>query len=187
MTIFFFHHSKTFSIKTFKQPEDFKKEFFRIFRDKLKTSYVSDIVQTEDTIRFKAPIARFAWNGWNVFNPVSRGSIYLKSYKGSVQVKYQFCFLEFLTIALLMSIPGIVALSSGLQTWGIIILIADWLGFYAISRAISAFRLNSLIAGIVQSVNDPKVLSNDFDRYLKEEWRFIDKVFFERHYKDAVG
>jgi hypothetical protein len=86
-----------------------------------------------------------------------------------------------------MSTPGIVALFSGLLPHGIIILFLTWLLFYAGSRAIAAFRLNSHIAGIVQEVNNPSEVRRDFDRYLKEEWQFIDRVFFNKHYKDAVG
>jgi hypothetical protein len=187
MLDFLIEHSKTFGIKTFQQPKQFKEEFFKLFCEKLNQSYISTIERTEDTIRFKAPVSRFAWNGWNVFNPVSHGLVCLKDVFGDLKIEYRFCFWEFFAIALLMSFPGIIALTSGLANWGIAFLVLDWFGFYAISRVIAAFRLNSLVAGIVQSVNNPSVLHRDFDAYLKEEWRFIDQVFFNENYKDAVG
>ena len=170
-------YQKSIGIDTDKSTEEFKADFFTSFKQELEDSYIFDTEIFKSELRFKAPIARFTWNGWNVFNPVSEGIVKITSRKGIPWIHYKFKYLEFLGISALMSLSSIVAFSVDLVGWGILILLASWLVFFGISRAISTFRLNSYIARKVQKIIDAEFKDYDFDSYLKDEWKFIDFVF----------
>ena len=68
-------YSKSVGIETDMNTKDFGSDFLDIFKKELERSYIQNIELHKNELRFKAPIFRFTWNGWNVFNPVSSGKI----------------------------------------------------------------------------------------------------------------
>jgi len=188
MLDFIFSYKNSLSANTKKSADVFSKDFLYLFEKKLKESYIHNIELTETQINFKAPIARFTWNGWNVFNPISEGSVKITKRSGKPWLHFNFKFTEFFIIAILMTFTSLIAFLVGIVGWGILLFLADWLLFFFVSRTIFTFRINSLIAKTIQTVNDAGSSAYDSDRYLKDEWAFINFVFLRnREENEALG
>ncbi len=181
---FIISYRKVFDIKTFRNPEQFIKEFMELYIGKLNNSYIKNIKKQKTKVKFEAPLGRFTWNAWNLFNPVSKGEIKFTVKQGKPRIHIQYKYTEFFIVALLLTPLIIVAFSLGLAFWGILIFIADWILFYIGSRIISSFRITSYISVTAQEINNIDEPSKEIptpkydpDSYLKEEWSFFEQVF----------
>jgi len=82
-------------------PETFMNELEKFIREK---AYINNVTREERKISFWAPPFRFAWNGWNLFNPVTRACMELKEHSYGFDLKYKFVFMEFFVYAILFSL-----------------------------------------------------------------------------------
>ncbi len=176
--------------------EEFRKQFFASFSEKLVNADVREIRISTDEIEFTAPIGRYTWNGWNIFNPVTSGKLKIVEFEDRPYLTYTTSYLEFLWIAIALSILPLVAFYSGIAIWGVLELILIWGVFYGGSRAVSAMRFATLLAEMTQEIIAPvpeKVEQKeplekpDRNEPINEDLDFFKKVFIERPAVITIG
>ncbi len=181
MLNFLFRHKKNTNIVIYEEHEKFREQFFLKLQKKLINSYVKDIETKKTYIHFDASLARFAWNGWNLFNPVSKGELHINLKKDVPKLSYKLWFNEFFFIACALSLSTITAFVLGLNIYGIAVLAIIWLGFYLGSRIITVVRFNSFIEDTIFELNYPDKKLFDFAEYIQEDIDFVEKVFIKNN------
>lgn len=176
----FLVHKRKINIVTNKKPQLFCNHFFVSLINELENSYISEIEIQENELSFTAPPGRFAWNGWNLFNPISAGKIRINLQEKTPKLVYELEFNEFLFIAIAMSFSSASAFFSGSLMFGFIVLAITWLGFYLGSRQIATGRFYSFIDDTIFKINYPDKERLNYMKYIKEDIDFIKQVFFER-------
>lgn len=186
MLSFLYKYSGVIVLIAHKESMEFRKKFLELFEERLKSSTIHDIQKNDSTLMFKAPIARFIWNGWNIFNPISSGAIRISIEKYLPHLTYQFKYLEFFIISLVMSLASITAFYNNLILAGVLALIIIW-GAYVISMLISIRRFGKYAEKLCNEVNEIKdsPLKEDFELVISEEDReFFEDIFFS---ENSVG
>ena len=184
---FLIQHKKNRKIITHKKNETFRNRFFEVLVNELENSYIKDIETRKTQISFKAPVARFAWNGWNLFNPVTEGTVRITLRGNIPKLTYELRFLEFFVIAAAMSLSSIPAFALGLAWLGLVVLAVTWLGFYLGSRLITASRFSSFIDDTIAKINYPDAERFNFMDYIEDDINFAKTVFLERNETISVG
>ncbi len=177
MQDYFNRHKKTIEIVTQINAVKFQKEFFLRVKEKLKDSYVTEIHQQNDEIFFRAPIGRFSWNAWNIFNPITKGSIQLQIKKQIPILTYEVYFYEFFVIALLFSVTSLSAYFLDLGNFAVGILLIVWGLFFFGTKIITALRLQSFFKKMRIQINDPEIIFVPYQELFKDDINFIDEVF----------
>jgi len=130
---------------------EFAAEFFKLLDERLEKSYIFKRVTEGNKLSFRGSIFRFIWNGWNLFNPISRGEIEFVEVDGKPFITHKICFTEALIIALLFHIIPIFTFFYE-PFLSIIVFAAIWVA-YTINYALSVFRFNSFISEMLIKVN----------------------------------
>ncbi len=180
MSNFILRYKKSVELVTVLNARQFQEEFFKQIDEKLKNSYVKEIHKKDNQIIFKATIGRFSWNAWNIFNPITKGTIKLDIKKEIPVLTYEVCFYEFFVIALLMSLTAIPAYFFELSNYAIGLLLINWLLFYLGSKIITAIRLKSFFEKIRKKVNNPSLKLVSYKELFKEDIDFINEVFIRQ-------
>ncbi len=132
------------------EENQFVKEFYNEIENKLTNSYITNISKTKNSLEFTAPIFRFAWNGWNMFNGISKGKFNVSFEDGVPYLSKKIYFFEFFIISLLFTIIPIA--SFDLLNFAIAIFIVIW-AVYAISCFVSIYRTSNFIGETILKVN----------------------------------
>lgn len=177
MKDFILGHKKTLEFVTARNAQEFQNEFFKRVNEELEKSYVKEIHAQENNIIFKASIGRFSWNGWNIFNPVTKGKIYLDIKKEIPTLTYQVFFYEFFVIALIFSLTAFSAFYFNLKTHAIAILLINWILFFFGTKLITAIRLKSFFRKIVMQINNPNIRFVSYKELFKDDISFAKEVF----------
>lgn len=143
MKYFFIQIIETEEIKTELNHEELKESLHDLILLKVRESYIHNITHNKDYIKFKAPIFRFVWNGFNVFNPISKADIRIESKNNKLELKYNFFFFEFFILALIFSaIPFITMLPD--IVYRILFFLGIWV-IYFISTMLASHRFENFI------------------------------------------
>jgi hypothetical protein len=173
-------YKKNIDLVTHIKAVDFKNQFLSVVHEDIKKSYIQNVHSSENSVVFKAPIGRFSWNGWNVFNPVSSGKFQIDIKKQIPSVYVELEFKEFFIIAVVMSITAVTPFVLGLYSLGIIFLLLNWLLFYALTKLITAIRIKSLINKIRIKINDKSIRFVSYRSLFKDDIDFVNQVFFNK-------
>ena len=141
-------------IKTDISVLDFNDKFFKRVDKELDAAYIKNIVKDEKSRKFKGTLFRFIWNGWNVFNPISRGKIEIVNFKNSIYLRIKIYFLEFFIYALIFSLIPILGIFDNLL-FRIIAFAIIWTLFIG-SSLLASSRIQNLFHIIVQDINSEK-------------------------------
>ncbi len=128
----------------------FRRLFFAKLQRKLSDAYIFDIQSQESVVSFKGTVFRFAWNGWNLFNGISKGEIRITKYDDKRYLYYKINFLEVFVIASIFTIipftlydfPDLMALA----------FVAVWI-VYFINYVISSRRLKTMLFEIIKDID----------------------------------
>jgi len=131
--------------------DEFAAAYFKLVNKNLEESYVFDRQVDGSAMKFKGSIFRFAWNGWNLFNPISAGEIEFFEENGNPFIRHRIYFTETIIIALIFNIIPLFALMFE-PKFSLFIFLFIWI-FYAINCFISIFRFNSYISENLITVN----------------------------------
>jgi len=149
------------------ETQKFRDALFEKIRIKVLNSGIKNIVITENEIKFKGQIFRFAGNGWNILNGVTSGSVSALINSNELMVKVKLCFLEVFGICLAFTIiPVSILLNVGSvwntaagkmdhQTFGLIFLLIIWVFVYLGNYIYSFIVFN-------------KFLSKEYENLVKE-------------------
>lgn len=181
------NHTEVY-ITTLKKKQEFIDEFFELFKNEFRGSYIhhKDIHQGTKELVFRGPPFRYTWNGWNIFNPVAKGHLRFSEVGNLLKLDSQMFFTEFLiTIGLLSfaAIPGFFMEAVG---YGILWLVVLWLFFYGGTRLISYIRIHAKIKRLIRKVNDPTRQERTLGDVWKEDQPFVAEVispFFQKNSK----
>lgn len=110
---------------------------------KIRNSSIHNITEQNNIIKFKAPVFRFAWNGFNLFNPISKGSVQFSIKNNIPYFSYHFFFTEFFIYALIFSSIPIFSLYIE-SIYKIIALLIIWI-IYFISTMLAAHRFENFV------------------------------------------
>ena len=121
-------------------PEQFLKNASETFESIESVTYK----QVNNAIQFSGDMFRFAWNGYNFLNGVTKGRLSVEQFNGKIVIKHRIYFTEFFLISLFFSIIPIALLSYN-QQWSLNISLVIWLGFYGGNFLLSAFRFNLFV------------------------------------------
>lgn len=161
-------HSRTDQIVINVDIDHFANDFFEIFQKKLKESYVFQNKRSGNIFRFKGSIFRFAWNGWNVFNPITHGFVEFYTRNGEPFILHRINFTEAFVIAMLFTIIPVFTIKF-VPTYSLIFLIITWL-FYGINYLVSVFRFNSYISNTLIEVNEnSKYDFEETDEFIEDD------------------
>ena len=131
--------------------DEFAAAYFKLLDQKLEKSYIFDR-QTDGTLfRFKGSMFRFVWNGWNLFNTVSRGEIEFADEEGFPYIKHKIYLTETIIIALLFNIIPLFSFFFE-RKLSLIIFAAIWI-LYLIVYLVTIFRFNSFVSELLMQVN----------------------------------
>jgi hypothetical protein len=141
--------------------------YFKKVKERLTESYVFHTSQEGRTLRFKGSIFRFVWNGWDVFNNITHGSIRFLTIDDKPYIEHKVNFNEALVIALLFTIIPIFTLKFEPQL-SLLVFILIWL-FYGINYLVAIYRFNSYISNTLIEVNKISAYSFDEEEDFEEE------------------
>jgi hypothetical protein len=147
MKYFFTYLEETERVETIFDNQKVKETFKLAILDLLKSSKIHNLTNNSNSIKFKAPLFRFTWNGFNLFNPVSNGRIKIEEIGNSLYVSYTFYFWEFFVYSLIFSTFPL--LSSFMPGWvKILSLLIIW-SIYIISSLLAAHRFENFLKNII--------------------------------------
>lgn len=120
--------------------------------NKLRNSYIHNLTNREKKVTFSAPIFRFVWNGFNLFNPISKGEVSLKNIGKGTYISYKLYFWEFFIISLLFSIIPLMCIFPN-NIFRFIVLSIIWM-IYIISTIIATNRFENYLRKLVDKINE---------------------------------
>ncbi len=122
----------------------------------IRQSAIKDISTQDNTVEFRGVIFRFAWNGWNFLNGVSRGKIRIdyesaktKYGSGWLVISYKLWCKEFFFIALVFSIIPLALFNT---IFFLPLLAIIWLVFVLGNYLLSAHRFKSFIINSLHGI-----------------------------------
>ena len=148
MRYFFTHLVETERVKSNLPQKEFNDIIISSISNKLRNSYVHNLTNRDNKISFSAPIFRFVWNGFNLFNPISKGEVSLKNIGKSTYISYKLFFWEFFFIALIFSIIPIMCIFPHL-VFRYLVLGIIWM-IYTISTLIATNRFENYLRKLVR-------------------------------------
>lgn len=117
---------------------------------KIKNSYIHNITEQNNLIKFKAPVFRFVWNGFNLFNPITKGSVEFSIKNNIPYLSYHFFFTEFFIYALIFSSIPIFSIYFAM-VYKIISLLIIWI-IYFISTMLAAHRFENTVKNFLMEL-----------------------------------
>lgn len=121
----------------------FQKKFFPLLINRIQSTEVMQYAVSNNKLHFKGAICRFIWNGWNIFNGLSKGWIKIDRKGDYIYVSYRLYFFEFLVISLLFTIIPVIYWND--TQWSPVILAIIWLIFYGGNMMLTSIRFNHWI------------------------------------------
>jgi hypothetical protein len=147
----FISFSRRKKITVYTNPDEFSDEFLNEVNFKIENSAILEIKRGENEISFKGPLFRYIWNGWNLFNGISRGRINLINSTNSIIFYHKISFTEYLFIALFFTILPV--LNTFRIDLCVSLLILIWIIFYLGSCGLTIIRFNSFINKTIEKVH----------------------------------
>ncbi len=126
--------------------------FFEKVKKRLQKSYILENEQTARELNFKGSIFRFAWNAWDLFNPISKGKIQFMIVDEVKFLKFQINFIEALVIALCFTIIPIFSFAFESEI-SAMIFAGIWF-LYFLNYVISTVRFKKFINKTINEVKD---------------------------------
>lgn len=147
-------------------------DFLPDFLEKLENymheyAYIQNITSGENSLRFIAPPFRFAWNGWNLFNPISNGSFFIHRRGKYYVIEYKIYFWEFFVYSLLFSTIALFGFFPGM-IFRFLYLLVVW-SFFIFHSLWSKSRLDDYLEKLAERVTEEY-----FDRH-KPRNKIYDK------------
>ncbi len=183
---FLFVNEAEVYINTSQKKEIFISEFFEQIKAELPKAYVQnkDIFQSNNELSFTAPPFRYVWNGWNIFNPITKAEFKFSQVSNLLQLNTRMCFKEFFLVALALSFASIPGFIIGAYAYSIAWLIGLWLLFYGGSRLINNIRMEGFIKRIISKTEKHKTPPRTLEDVWKEDKEFINAVFVPAFLED---
>lgn len=138
MKYFFTYLSGTEMVESNLNAEYLQYKFHNEILYKLREGTVHNFRNTHKEIKFTAPVFRYIWNGFDLFNAVSQGEISFKIIGKSLFVSYKFFFWEYLIIALLFSLPAFFSMLTTNIAYSVLYLILVWT-IYFLSTILTSY------------------------------------------------
>ncbi len=152
MKYFLLYLNETEKIDTSLRPEDVNNTLYSEILSKIENSYIHSISTKPNSIEFKAPIFRFVWNGFNLFNPVSKASITFSTIEKKPYISYQFFFFEFFIYAIIFSTIPLFSCFIA-PVYKALTIIGIWI-IYFISTVLAAHRFENFAKKLIQKIEN---------------------------------
>ena len=94
----FIHFSHTKDLTVSVDPNSFKAEYLSQYKKMLKEAGIHSTKLEGETLTYTAPLFRFAWNGFNLMNCISKGNLKVENDGNKIEVKYSCYFIELFII-----------------------------------------------------------------------------------------
>lgn len=141
----FIHFSQRKELTVSVDPNSFKTNYLAQYKKMLKEAGIHSTEEKDETLTYIAPLFRFAWNGFNLMNCISKGDLSLTNDGDKIEVRYSCYFIEIFIIALLFSSTTIALFH---YTWRFVGMItAIWGIYYLGSVCLTIYRYNRYITG----------------------------------------
>jgi len=154
MQYLFFGIKSSKKVETELSPDEFNDLFMNKLDYELEKADYKKIKKNISERTFTGAVFRFVWNGWNLFNPISKGNIELVTFKKSIYIRHKIYFIEFFIYSLLFTIIPIMGMFGELIFRFIAVAII-WM-VYLIVTLLSASRLINLFNIIIDEINTEK-------------------------------
>jgi len=138
-------YSSIQQVDTFATHTDYTILFFKKMDTILANAYIQQVEKHNYTLKFVGTIFRYAWNGFNLFNGISKGEIELVQNRNKLYVKHKLIFTEVFVLCCIFTIIPIMGfyenilfrVLSGFIIWAV------YFGnmFLAKSRIVTIFKL----------------------------------------------
>jgi hypothetical protein len=142
--------SRTDLISAQYNARDFAEQFFPVLYERFEKAYVRYSFQNPYKVIFFASFGRFAWNGWDLFNGISKGEIKLEEKDNQLYISHKIYFLEFLIYALLFSIIPVFGPSINIDL-KILLGLAIWTIYFG-SCLFTIYRFNRFLTHSIASI-----------------------------------
>ncbi len=156
MQYLFFGLKSSKKVETELSPDEFNDIFMRKLDHQLEGADYKKIKKKKSERIFSGAVFRFIWNGWNLFNPISKGNIELVTFKKSIYIRHQIFFFEFFIYSLIFSIIPAMGMFGEL-VFRFIALAIIWM-VYLIVTLLSASRLINMFNIIIEEINTDAVI-----------------------------
>ena len=130
--------------------DEFSAEFFEEVNAKIENSTINDIKKSTNELTFNGALFRYTWNGWNLFNGISKGRIRITSSENSIIFYHRIFFTEYFFLALFFSI--LPAFNTYRLDICISLMVLIWVVFYLGSCGLTIIRFNSFINKTIEKV-----------------------------------
>ena len=150
-------HGRKDQIAIMPDINNFAIAYFEILTKRLKDSYIFQSEIKGNKLIFSGSIFRFVWNGWDLFNTISKGEVEFTSENSNSYIRHRISFTEIFIISLIFHIIPVFTFKF-LPWWSLFIFIGIWF-FYTAVYLLSIFRFNSYISETLIEVN--KKFEND--------------------------
>jgi hypothetical protein len=130
--------------------KDFAEQLFPVLYKRFEKAYVKYSFQNPYKVTFFASFGRFAWNGWDLFNGISKGVIKLEENNNQLYIYHKICFYEFFIYALLFSILPVFGPSININL-KILLGLAIWTIYFG-SCLFTIYRFNRFLTCTIASI-----------------------------------
>jgi len=91
-------------INTYAEHTEYTMLFFEKMTTILQNAHIICVHKKNYTIGFEAPVFRYAWNGFNLFNGITKGEMEIVNARQQLYVKYKLIFTEVFVLCSIFSI-----------------------------------------------------------------------------------
>jgi len=144
-------HGRKDQIRINIQIGDFAVEFFSLMNKRLNKSYIFHNEVTGNKLQFKGSIFRYVWNGFDLFNTISRGEVEFTSENDAPFIRHKIVFTEIFIACLLFNIIPLFTLKFE-PFWSLMIFLFIWI-VYTAAYLLTIYRFNSYITETLIKVN----------------------------------
>lgn len=135
----------------------FSDAFFNIIKARITATEFMTFRKDGNHAFFRGPVFRFAWNGYNFLNGITKGEVQLEKDEKNYIIRHKIYFTEFFVIALLFSLLPVALLFNPFMSFMAALII--WLVFYAGSCILSIIRFNRFIKKTVIKIHPKKAIA----------------------------
>ncbi len=127
-------------------------QFIDLYTKELEKADIFEIAKQTDSLSFCGSMFRFAYNGINVFNSITKGEIKIEKSGEKIYLKYKIYFIELFAIALVFTTLPIVKI--GHEYLPFILILIIWGVFYTGTVILTVVRYKSLLNSLIHKIID---------------------------------
>ncbi len=173
-------------ISTSQNKEAFVDEFFEQLKQEMPAAYIhhGGILQSKNKLTLKATPFRYIWNGWNIFNPITKAEFEFSQVAEFLKLETKTSFNEFFITSFLLSFASLPGFWLGKENYSIMWIVGVWLIFYVGSRMLNHLRMSNFITKLILKTEKVKTPHRDIEDVWNEDKKFVADILMPMFMKN---